>query len=77
MKKFIYITSFGFLGVLVSTLLHGVNELTVIHFLLADFFLNTISECHVVSGLQYIIGGSVLLLLTGIGVGVWQGKFWW
>jgi len=76
MKKIAYIGLFGFLGVLVSTLLHGVIELTAIHFLLADFSQYNLG----LSWSQWLtvhLWGSIVLWILGLGIGIWQGVYWW
>jgi hypothetical protein len=76
MKKIAYIALFGFLGVLVSTLLHAVIELKVLHFLLTDFSQYNLG----MSWSQWFtvhFWGSIVLLLLGIGIGIWQGVYWW
>lgn len=76
MKKFTYIALFTLLGILVSFLLHAVLEIAVVRMLLADFETYNLglswSGWFVVHHI-----GSVVLLLMGVGVGVWQGRYWW
>ena len=75
MKKYFYIASFTFLGLLFQQVVHGVLEVSYINLLVKDF--ETYSF-----GLSwdawYIIHavGTVVLLLIGVGVGLWQGLYW-
>jgi hypothetical protein len=76
MKKVAYISLFTLLGVLVSFLIHGVLEISVVHFLTTEFSTYNLG----LSWSQWFAvhrWGSWLLLIIGIGVGLWQGVYWW
>ncbi|OGE76948.1 MAG: hypothetical protein A3K05_04455 [Candidatus Doudnabacteria bacterium RIFCSPHIGHO2_01_48_18] len=75
-KKIIYIASFAFLGVLLTTALHGLLEMLYIRLLTSDFQNYSLGfswsqwfEIH-----KYF---SIVLLIAGIVLGYQQGKHWW
>ena len=76
MKKAFYIAAFGFLGLLAQFLVHAVVEIPVIALLVKDFgwyglglSWETWFSIHTVS--------SVVLLVAGVSIGLWQGMYWW
>lgn len=76
MKRWLYISLFGFLGLLLATFLHGVVELWLLDLIFTnpEQFSDTVwwqqwSRLHA-------IGGATLLLL-GAGAGLWAGWRYW
>lgn len=76
MKRAVYIGLFTLLGVLVSFLVHAVLEISIIYLLVADFATYNLG----LSWSQWLVvhqWSSWLLLIIGIGIGLWQGVYWW
>lgn len=76
MKYITYVGLFTLLGLLVSLLLHAVVELAIINLLVNDFAAYNLG----LSWAQWFAvhrWGSILLTLAGIGIGFWQGLYWW
>ena len=76
MKKKIYIVFFIVLGVLLQLLLHAAIEIWYIGLLLRDFSKYSLG----LSWNQWFLIhhlGAVILFITVILFGFWQGKFWW
>lgn len=76
MKKFIYIAAFTALGILLQFLIHAAIEIFYIRFLTADFdrygFGLTWPQWFTIHTIF-----SIVLLIAGIGFGLWQGVYWW
>lgn len=76
MKKTTYISLFVLLGVIVSSLIHGGVEMLAIHFLTSDFERYglglTWSQWYTVHHV-----GTIALLVAGVALGLWQGRYWW
>jgi len=68
MKKYFYIASFSFLGILLGFLLHAAVEIFLINFFLASL-LESWFVIHTI--------WSVLTFGGGLLFGFWQGKHWW
>ncbi len=76
MKKFFYILSFVFLGVLVSTLVHGGIEIPMINLLIADFGRFGLGlSWESWATIHNVI--ALILLVLGIALGFQQGMHWW
>jgi len=76
MKKGFYISSFIFLGLLVQLLIHAALEEGYIFLLTSDF--ETYSLGLSWYGLKTVHAVfTALLIICGIGVGFWQGRYWW
>ncbi len=76
MKKTIYIISFIVFGILLQFLIHAVIEVLYINLLLLDFSKYGLG----LSWNQWFIIhyiGTIILLIAGVLLGFWQGKFWW
>ncbi len=76
MKKTIYITLFIILGIMLSTILHGLIEMPVIYLLVSDFKKFSLglnwSQWYLIHHIM-----TVVLLLIGILLGTfWGFKFW-
>ena len=76
LKRIIYIFTFALLGILLQFIVHGLLEIWYIGLLLTDFprygfglswdawvFIHNV--------------GTGILFVAGLGVGFWQGKYWW
>lgn len=76
MKKITYYITFIFLGILLQFLIHGLLEVWYINLLTKDF-----NKYSLGFSWNYWVTahhvGTVILLLTGILFGYWQGKYWW
>ena len=76
MKKIVYIILFVFLGVLAQFLLHALIEIPYINLLLHDFEKFGFGLSWGSWELIHHVG-TVVLLLAGVLLGFWQGKYWW
>ena len=76
MRRFVYITAFTFLGILLSSLVHFVVEILVISLLTSDFskWGLGLSWDQWYSIHKY---GTIILLIAGIFFGFQQGRHWW
>ena len=76
MKKIFYIICFGVLGALVQFLAHAGIEIWYIGLLTSDFQKYSLGLSF---GQLVIIHhiATVILLVVGILLGIWQGKYWW
>lgn len=76
MKKYFYIFSFTVLGVILQLLIHAIIEIWYLDLLLKDFgtygFGFSWRAWFVIHHIS-----TVILLVSGIILGFWQGKFWW
>jgi hypothetical protein len=76
MHRVAYISLFTFLGIILSFVVHGVIEMSVIALLVRDFarYGLGLSWTH-----WYAIHhtGSLVLLIAGVLFGFWQGKHWY
>ena len=75
MKKILYLAAFGFLGLLVSTLIHGVVELIALDLIFGDPA-NASSVWWREWELIHAAGGSALWT-AGLFVGLFAGYKWW
>lgn len=75
-KKILYIALFTLLGVLVQFFIHAVVEIVYIKLLLSHYEPFGLGFEFATWFTIHTIYTGVLLLL-GIGVGFWQGLYWW
>ena len=76
MKKIIYIITFTILGIELQFLIHAFTEIWYINLLLRDFSTYGLGF----SWRQWFLihhVASAILLIAGIALGFWQGKYWW
>jgi len=76
MKRNIYIFAFVVLGILLQFLVHAGLEIWYIGLLIPDFDTYSLGF----SWEQWIMIhtiGTVILLIVGVLLGLWQGKYWW
>ena len=76
MKKRIYIILFTLLGLEIQFLVHAWIEIWYIDLLLRDFEKYSFG----LSWRQWFLihhVASAILLIAGIALGFWQGKYWW
>ncbi|MDF1498659.1 MAG: hypothetical protein P1P85_04905 [Patescibacteria group bacterium] len=76
MKKQIYIILFIVLGVLLSFILHAVIEIYYIDLLVIDFLKYSFGFSWSKLYMFHKIG-TLFLFILGMGLGLWQGKYWW
>lgn len=76
MKKTAYIASFTFLGILLQLIIHGLVEVWYVGLLLKDFSKYGLGLSWNNWFLIHHIA-TVILLILGILLGFWQGKYWW
>lgn len=76
MKKNSYIILFVVLGVLLSFLTHALIEIPIIILLLSDFEKWGFGLSWDAWYMIHTIGTAALLVL-GISIGFWQGRYWW
>lgn len=75
MKKTIYIIGFGFLGLLVATLVHGVVELVAL-----DLIFGNVANAESWWWQEWELIHAVftfLLWIAGLGLGLFAGFKWW
>ncbi len=75
MKKLFYILSFGFLGFIVATLIHGVVEIVLLDLVFGDAG-NALSLWWREWELIHAVGGAALWT-GGIFAGLYAGNKWW
>jgi len=75
MKRIFYIIAFGFLGLLIATILHGVIELVVLELIFGDSA-NAGSFWWQEWQLIHAVGGAALWT-AGVVVGFYAGIAWW
>jgi len=76
MKKFIYITLFIILGIMLSTIVHGLIEVPVIYLLVSDFKRYSLG---LIWSQWYLIHHvmTIVLLIGGIALGAFWGFTFW
>ncbi len=75
-KKIIYIAAFVLLGFLVQQLVHALIEIKYIWLLIRDYDTWGLGFSWDTWFLIHHSGAFILLVL-GLGVGFWQGVYWW
>ena len=76
MKKIIYIITFTILGIELQFLIHAFTEIWYINLLLRDFSIYGLGFTWRQWFLIHHVA-SAILLIAGIALGFWQGKYWW
>ena len=76
MKKEIYILLFIVLGILLGCILHAVIEISYINLLLVDYEKYSMNLNFSQLYTIHMIG-TLVIILSGIVFGFFQGKFWW
>lgn len=76
MKRTVYIALFTLLGVLAQFLIHGILEVAYIILLVKNFDVFSLGlSWHTWVMIHDVV--AVMLLAAGVGVGLWQGFYWW
>ena len=76
MKKIVYIILFIILGSLLQLLVHAVIESIYIRLLIVDFDTYSLGWSWADWYLIHDVG-TFILLVAGMVLGWWQGKYWW
>lgn len=76
MKRNLYIFCFVILGIILQQMIHTIVEMWYISLLLKDWEMYSLGLSWDSWFMIHHIG-SVLLLIAGISLGYWQGKYWW
>ena len=76
MKKIVYILLFTLLGVLLQFFIHALLEIWYIRLLTSDFQTYGLGLSWTNWFLIHHIA-TVILLLVGVILGLWQGMYWW
>ena len=76
MKKTVYIILFVLLGIEAQFLVHAFVEIWYINLLLRDFSIYGLGFTWRQWFLIHHVA-SAILLIAGIALGFWQGKYWW
>lgn len=74
--KYIYITAFTILGILVQSLVYAEIEIWYITLLINDFTGHSLSFILAEWLVTHSIVGIVLFIVGAI-CGYWQGRYWW
>ncbi len=75
-KKTAYLALFTLLGILVQFVVHALVEVVLIALLVTNFERYGLGLSWETWEMIHLIG-TVVLLLAGAGVGLWQGMRWW
>jgi len=76
MKKIIYIITFTILGIELQFFIHAFTEIWYINLLIRDFPAYGLGFTWRQWFLIHHVA-SAILLIAGIALGFWQGKYWW